>query len=276
MTTAESGFAEINGTEFYYEIAGSGPPLVLIHAGICDSRMWDEQFDHFAAHFRVLRYDMRGYGQTEPVDEAYSHHTDLAALLSLLAIERAHLLGCSMGGSTALDFALVYPEKTASLIMVCAEPSGYEDEEAEDEELPEDWDQIVEAFKRGAFATVAAWEVHQWVDGPTRTPDQVDPAIRQKVLEMNTIALENEALELGENEPLEPPAFAQLEQLQVPTLIIIGDLDQASMQRAAEVMADRLPSAQKVVIANTAHLPSMEQPAQFNQIVLDFLGMQTG
>ena len=93
---------------------------------------------------------------------------------------------------------------------------------------------------------------------------------------MNTIALENEALELGENEPLDPPAFAQLEQIQVPTLVIIGDLDQPSMQRAAAVMADRIPGAQRVVIANTAHLPSMEQPAHFNQIVLDFLGMQTG
>ena len=275
MTNVEMEFASLNGTDFYYEGAGSGSPLVLIHAGICDSRMWDEQFAHFAESHRVFRYDMRGYGQTEPVDVPYAHHEDLRALLDHWEIEQAHLVGCSMGGSTALDFALAYPDRVRSLTIVCAEPGGYEDvdEQGEpiEEEIPEQWDQIVEAFRLGAYESVAEWEVRFWVVGPERTPDQVDPAVRHKVYEMNVIALRNEAQELGENQPLDPPAAERLGELTCPTQIIIGALDQPVMRRAADLMANTIAGAQKVVIPETAHLPSMEQPLQFNQILSTFL-----
>ncbi|MCB0109461.1 MAG: alpha/beta hydrolase [Caldilineaceae bacterium] len=275
MTNVEMEFASLNGTDFYYEGAGSGSPLVLIHAGICDSRMWDEQFAHFAESHRVFRYDMRGYGQTEPVDVPYAHHEDLRALLDHWEIEQAHLVGCSMGGSTALDFALAYPDRVRSLTIVCAEPGGYEDvdEQGEpiEEEIPEQWDQIVEAFRLGAYESVAEWEVRFWVVGPERTPDQVDPAVRHKVYEMNVIALRNEAQELGENQPLDPPAAERLGELTCPTQIIIGALDQPVMRRAADLMANTIAGAQKVVIPETAHLPSMEQPRQFNQILSTFL-----
>jgi len=268
-------FASLNGTDFYYEVAGSGSPLVLIHAGICDSRMWDEQFAHFAESHRVFRYDMRGYGQTDPVDVPYAHHEDLRALLDHWEIEQAHLVGCSMGGSTALDFALAYPDRVRSLTVVCAEPGGYEDvdEQGEpiEEEIPDQWDQIVEAFRLGAYESVAEWEVRFWVVGPDRTPDQVDPAVRRKVYEMNVIALRNEAQELGENQPLDPPAAERLGELTCPTQIIIGALDQSVMRRAADLMANTIAGAQKVVIPETAHLPSMEQPLQFNQILSTFL-----
>ncbi len=275
MTTAQSDFVELNGTDFYYETAGSGSPLVLIHAGICDSRMWDDQFARFAEHYQVIRYDLRGYGQTEPVDETYSHYTDLQALLDHLGIAQAHLIGASMGGTTALDFAITYPERVLSLTTVCSEPGGYEDldengEEIE-EEMPEHWDEIVEAFKLGAYESVAEWEVRFWVDGPERTADQVDSAVQHKVYEMNLIALRNDALELGENEALDPPAADRLAELQIPTLIVIGGVDQPVMRRAADYMTSHIAGAQKVVIPNTAHLPSMEQPEMFNRIVLDFL-----
>lgn len=271
----QSNFAAFNGTEFYYETAGSGSPLVLIHAGICDSRMWDEQFSHFAETHQVIRYDMRGYGETDPVDQPYAHYEDLRALLDHLDIEQAHVVGCSMGGSTALDFAIAYPERILSLTTVCSEPGGFPDldERGEpiEEETPENWDQIVEAFKLGAYESVAEWETRFWVVGPERTADTVDLAIQRQVYEMNLIALRNEALELGENEPLDPPAADRLTEVQVPTLVIIGAVDQPVMRRAADFMAAQIPGAQQVVMAHTAHLPSMEQPETFNQIVLDFL-----
>jgi len=275
--TPQSDFVTLNGTDVYYESAGSGSPLVLIHAGICDSRMWDAQVAALAAHYQVIRYDMRGYGQTDPADLRYAHYEDLRALLDHLEIEQAHLVGASLGGSTALDFAVTNPQRVLSLTIVCSEPSGYEDldeaGEPIEEEIPENWDQIVEAFQLGAYESVAEWEVRFWVDGPERTADQVDAAVRRDVYEMNLIALRNEAQELGEQQPLDPPAVDRLSEIALPTQIIIGALDQAVMQRAAKLMAAHIPNAQKVVIANTAHLPSMEEPAQFNQIILDFLAM---
>lgn len=268
MTMPKSGFAELNGATFYYEIAGTGHPLVLLHAGICDSRMWDDQFALFAQHYQVIRYDLRGYGRTAPVAGPFAHHTDLWALLEHLGIERAHLLGCSMGGTTTIDFALAYPDRVTALILVCCEPSGFQD--PIEEPLPADWEEMVAAFKAGEFERVAEYEVRLWVDGPLRTPDQVDAVIRDKVRAMNRIALQNEASGVGERQPLDPPAFGRLHEIDAPTLLIVGDLDQPSMVRAAEYMVGQIANAQKVVMTGAAHLPNLEQPARFNTLVRNF------
>src|SRR5262249_38747454 len=120
----ERGFAEINGARLYYEIAGGGHPLTLIHAGITDSRMWDDQFALFAEHFRVLRYDVRGFGQSDMPPGPYTMRDDLRALLQSLGIARTHLVGVSMAGSIAVDFTLDHPEMVATLIPVAAGISG--------------------------------------------------------------------------------------------------------------------------------------------------------
>ncbi len=260
-------FAALNGTEFYYEVAGEGRPLVLLHAGIADSRMWDEQFANFAQHYRVVRYDLRGYGQTALVDAPYSHHADLLQLLDYLDISQAQLCGCSMGGTTALDFALAYPQRVSALILVACQPSGHDYKS----EPPAQREEMYAKFDAGDYAGVAELEVQMWVDGPHRTPEQVDATLRQRVREMDTIALQNEALELGDYQPLDPPAATRLDQVRVPTLIISGALDRPAMLHAAELMGRTIVGAHTAVIAGTAHLPSMEQPALFNQLVLEFL-----
>ncbi|HEV2580269.1 MAG TPA: alpha/beta hydrolase, partial [Ktedonobacteraceae bacterium] len=105
-----TGFVEIYGAPLYYEVAGDGPALVLIHEGIADSRMYDDQFDAFAQQYRVVRYDLHGFGKSGAPEQAYTHHGALHGLLRHLGIERAALMGMSLGGITALDFALSYPE----------------------------------------------------------------------------------------------------------------------------------------------------------------------
>lgn len=269
MTIPQSGFAALNGTKFYYEIAGTGTPLVLVHAGICDSRMWDDQFAVFAQHYQVVRYDLRGFGKTALADGTYAHHEDLRTLLDYLGIAQAHLVGCSMGGTTALDFTLAYPNRVRTLLAVCCEPSGFVD--TIEDPLPPGWDDFVAAHKAGDMTFMADYEVRLWVDGPQRTPEQVAASIRERVRAMDLIALTNEHTGLGERQPLEPPAFARLHEIHVPTLLVIGDLDQGSMVRAADVMATQIAGAQKVVMPGTAHLPNMEQPARFNELVLNFL-----
>jgi 3-oxoadipate enol-lactonase len=115
----QRGVAEVNGTRLYYEGAGSGHPLVLIHGFGLDTRMWDDQFDVFARHYRVVPYGMRGYGDSAPpADESYSHTDDLKALLEHLSIDRAHVLGQSRGGAVAIDFALAHPGATSALVLV--------------------------------------------------------------------------------------------------------------------------------------------------------------
>ncbi|MBZ0276227.1 MAG: alpha/beta hydrolase [Anaerolineae bacterium] len=268
--TSQTGFAEINGTKLYYEIAGSGPTLVLLHAGIADSRMWDNQFGVFAQHCRVVRYDLRGYGQSPLVVGTYSHRDDLYQLLQYLKIDRAYLLGCSKGGTTIIDFALEHPEYVAGLISVTASVSGYEFTGS----LPKQWSEAVAAFKSGDFERVSELEVQIWVDGPHRAPGQVNAAIRDKVRQMNIIPLKNEAKTLGREQQLDPPAFGRLSEIQAPTMVVIGDLDDPDIVMAGEVMARQIPNAEKWVVSGTAHLPNMEQPEAFNRLILGFLQKQ--
>jgi len=268
----QSGFAELNGTKFYYEVMGAGEPLVLIHAGIADCSMWDEQCHVFAQQYQVIRYDMRGYGQTALVDEPYAHYQDLKSLLDFLGIQQAHVLGCSLGGTTALDFTLAYPSRVRSLIAVACRPEGYVFQSAPPPQL----DAMEAAFQAGDFEQLSELEVQLWVDGPSRTPDQVDAALRDRVRAMNVVALKNEAAEVGQPQPLDPPAAQRLAEISAPTLVVIGDLDRSVMLSAADFMTQTIPHAHKVVIEGTAHLPSMEKPALVNQIVLDFIGKLTG
>src|SRR5215203_6213321 len=119
------GMAEINGTQFHFEISGEGYPLVLVHAGIADGRMWDDQFHVFSQSYKVLRYDRRGFGKTGMVAGSFSHHADLYELLRLLNIERAVLVGCSQGAKTVLDLSLEHPEMTAALVLVSPALGGF-------------------------------------------------------------------------------------------------------------------------------------------------------
>jgi len=267
MTTPQSAFVELNGATFYYETAGAGHPLVLVHAGICDSRMWDEQFSVFAQQYQVVRYDLRGYGQTPAVEGPFAHYSDLYALLQYLGIGRTHLVGCSMGGSACLDFALTYPAMVDRLILVGSAPSGYQAQRP----LPAQIEAVDAALQQGNFAHAAELEVQIWVDGIDRTPDQVSPAIRDRVRAMDTIALQNEVLDLGQPQPLDPPTVQRLAEVQAPTLLLAGDLDQPRTLDAIALMAERLPQVRKVVMSGAAHLPNMEQPDRFHDLVLNFL-----
>lgn len=266
MTNIQKGMVEINGTRLYYEEAGQGFPLVLLHAGIADRRMWDGQFEVFAKHYRTIRYDMRGFGQSQIPPGAYAHRSDLYQLLRSLGIEKAYFVGCSQGAKAATDFTLEHPEMTAGLVLVGPALSGYQDK-SEDPPLEME---IEAAEEQGDLERVNELEVRLWVVGQHRGADEVDPAVRSLVLEMNRIALDA-SQGAGEHLSLDPPAVARLGEIRVPTLVIYGDLDLPQIIERARFLADGIPGAKLVVLTGTAHLPNMERPEAFNQIVLSFL-----
>jgi len=261
-----TGKAVVNGGELYYEVSGDGAPLVLVHAGISDSRMWDGQFEPFTQHYRTIRHDLRGFGRSPMVEGPYSHHADLLALLDTLDVERASFVGCSMGGGAIIDFALENPQRVEALVLVGSAVGGFEF----DEEPPEEWDELVAADEAGDLERVSELEVRMWVDGPRRGPEVVDPTVRDLVREMNLIALKNEVLKLGEELELQPPAVSRLSQIRAPALVLVGEEDRPRPLAAADLL-ESLPDARKTVMAGTAHLPNMERPEEFNRLVLDFL-----
>ncbi|MET0622796.1 MAG: alpha/beta hydrolase [Pyrinomonadaceae bacterium] len=258
------GTAEVNGASIYYELAGEGRPLVLLHAGICDGRMWEGQFDALAAVRKVLRYDRRGFGRTTQGAEAFSHVDDLAGLLSHLSIGRVTLVGCSQGARIALDFALTRPESIASLVLVAPSVSGYAYAAAP----PQQYEEIDRAEAAGDGGRVNELELQIWVDGPRRSPEEVDRGVRELVREMNFTALNASA---GEQLLPGVSAAGRLDEVRVPTLIVAGDLDTPQTLEAAGALAKGVPGARLEVMEGTAHLPNMERPEEFNRLVLGFL-----
>jgi pimeloyl-ACP methyl ester carboxylesterase len=270
-TRIDSGFAAINNARIYYEIAGEGQPFVMIHAGVADNRQWNNEFAHFAERFRVLRYDLRGYGKSEPVDGEFSHLQDLIALLDSLQVDQPLILmGCSMGGGLAMNFALTQPSKVKALIMVDSGPTGLELDTPGPDEL---FEEAEKAYNAGDLDRVAELETQIWFDGMGRAPEQVKPAMRQLAYEMNRIALSHDAKGLGKRmSDTEVPAVERLSELTMPVLVIVGAQDIPYMLAAADYMVEKIPSAQKVIIADAAHLPNMDQPVEFQQILTKFLG----
>jgi pimeloyl-ACP methyl ester carboxylesterase len=263
---------EVNGARLYYETRGEGHPLLLSHAGIADRRMWDDQIEVFAQRYRVVRYDHRGFGRSELPPAPYAFHEDLYGVLRALGIERAYLIGVSIGGAAVIDFTLAHPEMVDALITVGAGVSGLEvPNTAEEMALFERVEQAIEA---GDLDGANAQEVHIWVDGPRRSPEQVDPRVRERVSEMNRPTFDRtpEQQEKAKHQSLDPPAAGRLSEIHVPTLVIVGDQDVSDVQLTADRLAAEIPGARKVVMQGTAHVPNMEQPEEFNRIVLDFLG----
>jgi len=180
-TPLESGFASVNGARHYYEALGSGHPLVLLHAGIADSRMWDDQIHSFAERYRVIRYDARGFGRSDMPAAPYSRYDDLAALLDHLQVDKACILGSSMGGGTALDFTLAYPDRADALVLMGSAVGGGTPSES----TIEQWNRIDELAQSGDLAGAVELELQMWVDGPRRTPQRVDASVRERVREMD-------------------------------------------------------------------------------------------
>jgi 3-oxoadipate enol-lactonase len=272
-TGRQTGIAEVNGTTLYYEVEGEGHPFLMIHGGLVNRRLWDEQFDVFAQHYKMIRFDMRGFGDSGlyKADMApFRLDDDVYALLRFLGIEKTYVMGLSMGGAVAIDFTLAHPEMVDALIPVAMGLSGFEGDDESNKPL---WMAIDAAIKAGELEEAAELSTRMWTDGPMRTPAQVDPAVRARVKAM-TLSNYQRPDDLDGPEPLEPePAAAQrLAEIRVPTLIIVGDADVREILAIADTLMAGIAGAQKVVIPNTAHHLNMEKPEEFNKVVLNFLG----
>jgi len=259
-----SGVAPVDGADLYYEMAGRGPSLILLHAGVADSRMWDPQFDDLALHFQVMRYDRRGFGKSNRLDNPFSHRRDLAKLMRFLGVPQAALLGCSQGGAVALAFTLEYPEKVTALILESSGVGGYPFTGP----IPAPLVELAEALQDNDVLKAGELAVRIWLDGPNRSPNHLDYQLREQVLEMTQTALPNYFVA---EEPLHPPALDQLSKIRIPTLVLAGDQDDPSVLAIADYLANGIAGSRKRIIPCTAHLPNLEKPQYFNRVVLEFL-----
>lgn len=264
MMQRHQSCAEVNGARLYYEEAGTGEPLVLVHGFSLDTRMWEGQFDAFAGRYWVIRYDLRGFGRSAvPAGEPYRHVDDLSSLLDYLNVERAHLVGLSLGGGVVVDFALTYPAAVRSLIPVDAALGGYR--------WSAEWDaSIAPVWKRGRAGDIAGarelWLKHA-LFAPALERPEVGSRLSQMISEYSGWHWVNRD---PERSP-QPPAIQRLGQIRLPTLVILGAHDLPDFHRIADLLQSQIPKARKAVLPGVGHLSNMEAPGRFNEIVLSFL-----
>ncbi|NIN71805.1 MAG: alpha/beta fold hydrolase [Gemmatimonadetes bacterium] len=262
-----TGYLDVEGARLYYEEAGQGDPVVLIHGGFLDRRMWDGQFEVLARQYRAIRYDVRAHGLSRADSVTFADHEDLHQLMAALEVRSATIIGLSMGGQIATDFALAYPEMVSALVLVGPGLSGHM---FEDELLRAYMEELTAAFETGGFSAAIEIFARYWCDGPQRESSEVDPAVREKVLTM--LAGSDERWRYWNlSRQLEPPAIERLGEIDVPILAIVGGIDMPVIDGIVDLIAGQVPDAQKIVIPDVAHMVNMEKPDEFNELVLEFL-----
>jgi 3-oxoadipate enol-lactonase len=253
-----------------YDDAGAGPAIAFLHAGIADRRMWEPQVGPFVdAGYRVVRCDLRGFGDSELRPGPLSNLADLEELFGVLAVDRVTLVGASYGGRVALEFTLAHPGRVPALVLVGA---GLRDTDWSDE-AQRAFEEEERLLEQGDVDAAVELNLRMWVDGPARAPGAVDPEVRRHVAEMQRRAFELQLAvpDAGPGEPFDPPASSRLGDVGCPTLVLVGDLDQPEILRVAEQLTGGVPEARKEVVSGAAHLPNLERPQEFNEVVLEFL-----
>lgn len=255
------------------EADGFGMPVVFLHSGVTDRRMWADQMAEVAAEgYHVISYDRRGYGQTETDDVPFNHLVDLEAVLDQLSIHAAILVGSSMGGGLAIDFALEHPERTIALVLMGTAVTGAEGYEP-DEEVQALEEAFEYARERGNIGTANRIQAHEWLDGPYGEAGRVTGPVRDLFLAMNERHLNHPEL-TQEDRP--EPAFDSVHTIIAPTLLVVGELDCSDIVAIHEDLSEEMENAFAVVLEDTAHFPSLERPDLFNPILLEFLEAVTG
>ena len=264
----ESGFVDVEGGRLYFEVEGSGKPLLLIHGGLGSLRMWDGLVPALVERYRVIRFDTRGYGRTESEHVAFSNRADAAAVLAHVGAPSCHLIGQSRGGVIALDFTLERPELVDSLVIAAGGASGLVADVPPGTPLPP-WEEMERLWESKAWDELSELETQIWVDGWGQPTTRV-PALRARV---HGWILDNyrAAHEEGIPQPLVPPAAERFGEVAVPTLVIVGALDEPSTVANGRTIASRIAGARLVEFPDAAHMVQLENAPRFTRVVSDFL-----
>ncbi|MFF7140117.1 MULTISPECIES: alpha/beta fold hydrolase [Streptomyces] len=249
-----------------YAVEGDGPPVVLVHAGVADHRMWDAIVPGLAERHTVIRYDLRGFGASEPPTGPFDETDDLRRLLDRLGHERVRLVGASWGGRVALNFALAHPDRVRSLALLAPPWPGY------------DWSADMVAYDEAETAALASGDMEaavrinldMWLRGPAREWEDVAPGLADRLRgPMQTSLVNQDVVE----EHSRSTAPGDLAAVSVPVLVGTGRLDVADFQDIGRRYAAEIPGASLVEFPTAAHLIALDAPAELLSVLLPFLDL---
>jgi pimeloyl-ACP methyl ester carboxylesterase len=254
---------EVNGTKLSARVYGSGAhPIVFLQGAQLPCEMWEEQAQAFAREHLVVLYDVRGFGKSGPTGEPFAHENDLRALLDALAIDRATLVGLSLGGRIAVEFAIEHPERVEALVLVGAGLTGFPYEEPDPP-----WRQRIHAAIEAKDGRRAA---EAWLGSGYMEPAMADPEVAPRVREL-ALANAGAWLQPDSEVPPDPPAIRRLADVRCPTLVVVGSRDVPKILAIADHLEREIPGAHKSVMTGCGHVPNLERPAEFDKIVRGFL-----
>ena len=246
----------------HYDSVGTGDPVLLIHGLALDSRMWDDQRDVFAASHRVIRFDLPGSGRSAVPTGPWSLAETARRVLIDAGIDRADVVGLSLGGRAATDLAVTYPAMVRSLVLIDAAVAGYR--------FSDEWRARMKATIDAAAADGAQRANDHWLTDPLFAPAMRQPDVASRLRDMLLAYSGAQWANPGWIVPVKPPTIERLGEIAAPTLVIVGELDVPDFQAIAEVLASGIRGAKKVVIPNAGHLANMEAPAAVNRAILSF------
>ena len=257
-------YLEIDGSRLWFEVAGQGSPVVLLHGGWLDMRQWDAQFAAFARTHTVVRYDARGYGRSPLGAVPYSHQDDLAALLRALEIERAQLVALSNGAAIAVEFAIVAPQSVQSLVVGAAPMRGHD--------LGPEFTTGMRAVNdAGASGDTDRCLEAAWAFAPLRVAADL-PAAREKIDRMiREHAFGYARPGAPKRRFIEPPVSARFAEITAPTLVVVGDGEMPTLVDQGRTMAGAIPGAELALIAGAGHIVNLEQPTAYEALVSGWL-----
>jgi 3-oxoadipate enol-lactonase len=242
------------GTVWADDSGGDLPPLVLLHPGVGDSRIWDPVLAALTAKYRVIRYDARGFGQSPAPTVKFSLLRDLSAVLGHYGVQRAAFVGCSQGGGSALGLAVDQPERVSALILLCPGIPGFPfPEEDEDDPLAADYERAHAAGDVDALADVMR-QVWGRAGATQAVMEQLRSAARASISS-------------GDLETEDPPVFGRLDEITVPAALMVGDADYPPIVEADRQAAALIPGCELLFVPGLDHLPPLREPA----LVLDLI-----
>jgi pimeloyl-ACP methyl ester carboxylesterase len=242
------------------EHTGTGPAVVLLHAGIADSRMWDTQWATWQGRFALTRLDLRGFGRSGRPVGAFSHAADVLAVLDSSGIDRAALVGASLGGRVALDLAAARPERVSALVLAAPPLPGYE----WSDEMRVFSDEEDAALETGDLGAASDVNVDFWLPGAS---EDVRAAIHEQQLNAFRLQTPDDA----DESLLADDLVDALPAIEAPTLVVTGERDRADFLAIADRLAATLQDTRRATIPEACHLPSLERPEAFESEVLPFL-----
>ena len=260
---------DVPGGRLAADDQGEGPPILLVHSAVVNRRAWDRVVPHLvAAGYRTIAYDMRGFGESTSEEVEFRGHEDVLAVLDHFKVERAAIVGNSMGANFALDAILAAPDRFAAYVWVGGGISGFDKDPMPEEVALFDAEEAAE--QAGDWDGAAELDAQIWIDGPGQPATRVAPDVRAAFIRMDRELLEPGRV-YGNRKPAETPAIDELPSVRAPTLLVIGGFDTAGTRASAERLATDVPGARIIRIPNVAHIVGMEVPDELAALIVEHL-----